>query len=44
LLQAEGTLDAISFDRYAGLRNAFLARRLSQVYDGDPPVTPMKVD
>jgi phospholipid-binding lipoprotein MlaA len=44
LLQAEGTLDAISFDRYAGFRNAFLARRLSQVYDGDPPVTPMKAD
>jgi phospholipid-binding lipoprotein MlaA len=42
LLQAEDTLDAISFDRYAGFRNAFLARRLSQVHDGNPPVAPMK--
>jgi phospholipid-binding lipoprotein MlaA len=37
LLGAEGTLDALSFDRYSGLRDAFLARRRSQVYDGDPP-------
>jgi len=44
LLQAQGTLEALSFDSYAGLRNAFLARRLSQVYDGDPPLAPVKED
>ncbi len=40
----EGALSAISFDRYSAVREAYLARRLSQVYDGDPPQRPMKVD
>jgi phospholipid-binding lipoprotein MlaA len=40
----EGALSAISFDRYSAIREAYLARRLSQVYDGDPPQRPMKVD
>jgi phospholipid-binding lipoprotein MlaA len=44
LLGAEGTLDALSFDKYSGLRDAFLARRRSQVYDGDPPPLPYKED
>ena len=40
----DGALAAISFDRYSAIREAYLARRLSQVYDGDPPQRPMKVD
>jgi len=42
LLTAEDTLEALAFDRYMGVRNAFLARRRSQIYDGDPPPLPMK--
>lgn len=42
LLQAEGTLDALAFDRYSSLRDTYLARRRSQVYDGDPPPLPEK--
>lgn len=42
LLAAEDTLEALAFDRYMGVRNAFLARRRSQVFDGDPPLIPMK--
>lgn len=37
---AEGTLQAISFDRYSGVRDAYLASRRSMVYDGDPPPEP----
>lgn len=44
LLEAEGTFEALSFDRYIGLRDAYLARRRSQVYDGDPPPEPEKDD
>ncbi len=40
----EGALSAISFDRYSAVREAYLAHRLSQVYEGDPPQRPMKVD
>jgi phospholipid-binding lipoprotein MlaA len=42
LLSAEDTLEALAFDRYMGVRNAFLARRRSQIFDGDPPPLPMK--
>ena len=42
LLDAESTLQALSFDRYMGVRDAWLARRRSQVYDGDPPSLPFK--
>jgi phospholipid-binding lipoprotein MlaA len=40
LLDAQGTIDALSFDKYSGIRDAWLARRRSQVYDGDPPPLP----
>ena len=43
-MSMEAALSAISFDRYSAVREAFLARRLSQVYDGDPPQRPMKLD
>jgi phospholipid-binding lipoprotein MlaA len=43
-MSMEGALSAISFDRYSAVREAYLARRLSQVYDGDPPQRPMKVE
>lgn len=42
LLGAESTLEALSFDRYSGVRDAWLARRRSLVYDGDPPPLPLK--
>lgn len=41
LFGAEAALQAISFDRYIGVREAYLARRRSLVYDGDPPPTPL---
>ncbi len=37
LLAATRLLDDIAFDRYSFLRDAYLARRRNQVYDGDPP-------
>ena len=37
LLSASRLLDEIAFDRYSFLRDAYLARRRNQVYDGDPP-------
>lgn len=40
LMGAEATLEAISFDRYVGVREAYLASRRSMVYDGDPPPEP----
>lgn len=42
LLDAQSTIEALSFDRYTGVRDAWLARRRSLVYDGDPPPLPMK--
>jgi phospholipid-binding lipoprotein MlaA len=42
LLDAQGTIEALSFDRYTGVRDAWLARRRSLIYDGDPPPSPMK--
>lgn len=44
LLDAQGTIDALSFDKYSGIRDAWLARRRSQVYDGDPPPLPFEDD
>ena len=37
LLQAESTLDAAALDKYTFIRDAWLQRRRSQVYDGNPP-------
>ncbi len=37
LLQAEGVLDQAALDRYTFIRDAWLQRRRSQVYDGHPP-------
>jgi phospholipid-binding lipoprotein MlaA len=37
LLQAEGVLDQAALDRYTFIRDAWLQRRRSQVYDGNPP-------
>lgn len=40
LIGSEATLEAIAFDRYSGIRDAYLAGRRSLVYDGDPPPEP----
>ncbi|OYV00586.1 MAG: ABC transporter [Burkholderiales bacterium PBB5] len=37
LLNAGRVLDDIALDKYVLLRDAYLARRRSQIYDGDPP-------
>jgi phospholipid-binding lipoprotein MlaA len=37
LLGASNLLDDIAFDKYSFLRDAYLARRRNQVYDGNPP-------
>ena len=37
LLQAEGVLDEAALDKYSFIRDAWLQRRRSQVYDGSPP-------
>ncbi|HUP97647.1 MAG TPA: VacJ family lipoprotein [Usitatibacter sp.] len=37
LLQAESTLEAAALDKYTFIRDAWLQRRRSQVYDGNPP-------
>ena len=39
LLGASKLLDEIALDRYSFVRDAYLARRRSLVYDGDPPET-----
>jgi phospholipid-binding lipoprotein MlaA len=39
LLGATGLIDELALDRYSFVRNAYLARRRSQVYDGEPPDT-----
>lgn len=41
LLDLESTLDALSFDRYAAVRDAYLARRLQQIH-GDSDDRPSK--
>jgi phospholipid-binding lipoprotein MlaA len=40
LLGASKVLDDVALDRYGFLRDAYLARRQNQVYDGNPPETP----
>jgi phospholipid-binding lipoprotein MlaA len=37
LLNASRVLDDVALDKYILLRDAYLSRRRSQVYDGDPP-------
>jgi phospholipid-binding lipoprotein MlaA len=37
LLNASQILDDVALDKYILLRDAYLARRRNQVYDGDPP-------
>lgn len=37
LFPAERVLEGITLDKYIALRNAYLSRRRSLVYDGDPP-------
>jgi phospholipid-binding lipoprotein MlaA len=37
LLQAEGVLDEAALDRYSFIRDGWLQRRRSMVYDGNPP-------
>ena len=37
LLQASSMLDGIALDKYTFVRDAYLQRRRSLVYDGDPP-------
>ena len=37
LLKVEGILDEAALDKYSFIRDAYLQRRRSQVYDGDPP-------
>lgn len=44
LLDAQDTIEALSFDRYSGVRDAWLARRRSLVYDGEPPPLKIKED
>ncbi len=44
LFAAEKALSEIGFDRYATLRDAFLDRRLSKVYDGNPPQSQQAFD
>jgi phospholipid-binding lipoprotein MlaA len=36
-LEAEKTLPSIELDPYLFMRDAYLSRRRSLVYDGDPP-------
>jgi phospholipid-binding lipoprotein MlaA len=43
-LSAGRLLDEIALDRYSFLRDAYLTRRRSQVYDGEPPETPETED
>jgi len=40
LLGASRVLDDIALDKYSFLRDAYLARRQNQVYDGNPPESP----
>jgi len=40
LLSAGGFMGQIALDRYTFVRDAYLARRRSAVYDGEPPEEP----
>ncbi len=44
LLNASRLLDDVALDKYVFTRDAYLSRRRSQVYDGDPPDLPEEVD
>jgi len=44
LLDAQDTIEALSFDRYSGVRDAWLARRRSLAHDGEPPPLKIKED
>jgi len=44
LLGASRILDEIALDKYQFVRDAYLSRRRSQVYDGDPPDLPEAKD
>jgi phospholipid-binding lipoprotein MlaA len=44
LLRATGVFDDIALDKYTFLRDAYLQRRRSLVYDGNPPDEPSKDD
>lgn len=44
LLGAGKLLDDVALDRYGFLRDAYLARRRNQVYDGNPPDEPEEPD
>jgi phospholipid-binding lipoprotein MlaA len=37
LMQAESVLEQAAIDKYSFIRDAWLQRRRSQVYDGNPP-------
>lgn len=40
LLTASKLLDDVALDKYSFLRDAYLARRLNQIWDGNPPEEP----
>jgi phospholipid-binding lipoprotein MlaA len=44
LLSASNMLDEIALDRYTFLRDAYITRRRSLVYDGNPPEEPEEPD
>jgi phospholipid-binding lipoprotein MlaA len=44
LLSATGLMDDIALDKYTFLRDAYLQRRRSLVYDGNPPPDPADAD
>ncbi len=44
LLENESLLDGAVLDRYAFIRDAYLQRRESLVYDGNPPEAPLEED
>jgi phospholipid-binding lipoprotein MlaA len=44
IFKAESAFEALSFDRYSSVRDAWLARRKSQIYDGNPPPEPFSYD
>jgi phospholipid-binding lipoprotein MlaA len=44
LLGASSLVDGVALDKYVFLRDAYLARRRSLVYDGDPPELPEPPD
>jgi phospholipid-binding lipoprotein MlaA len=41
LLDTTGLVDKVALDKYSFIRDAYLARRLDQVFDGNPPLENM---